>query len=59
MFKGYNKLLFSFFYDLNYINNVVNIYNIYLFNDLNNFFIIYNVEKIKLEHERSITAKEK
>jgi hypothetical protein len=59
LFKGYNKLLNSFFYDLNNFNNIINIYNIYIFNSLNNFFILYNFEDIKLEHEKTFTIKEK
>jgi hypothetical protein len=59
LFKGYNKLLFSFFYNINIINNLINIYNFYIYNELINSFIIYSIEEIKEEHEKSITVKEK
>jgi hypothetical protein len=57
--KGYDKLLHSLFYNLNNSNHLINIYNIYLFNALNDFFVLFNIEEIKLEHEKTHTVKEK
>jgi len=57
--KGYNKLFFGFFFDLNYNKNIINIYNIFIFNSLDIFFFLFNFEEIKLEHEKNFIKKEK
>jgi hypothetical protein len=40
-------------------NNQINIYNIYLFDSLDLFYVLYNVEEFKLEYEKTITEKKK
>lgn len=57
--KYYNTILFSFFYNINCFNNFVNLYNMYLFDSLDIFFALYNIEEFKLEYEKSITDKKK
>jgi hypothetical protein len=42
-----------------YIENSINIYNIYALNDLKIFSVLYNIEEIKFEHDKSITPKNK
>ncbi len=56
-FKDYSKLLYGFFYDLDPLNNYINIYNLYAFSLLKIFFLLYNVEQIKLEHEKNFIVK--
>jgi hypothetical protein len=57
--KGYNILLNDFFYNLNFSDNTINIYNIFSLNFLNIFSVLYNIEDIKLEHDKNIIPKEK
>lgn len=56
-FKKYNLIISSFFYDMQLCNNQINIYNIYLFDSLDLFYVLYNVEEFKLEYEKTITEK--
>ena len=58
-FKKYNLIISSFFYDMQLCNNQINIYNIYLFDSLDLFYVLYNVEEFKLEYEKTITEKKK
>jgi hypothetical protein len=55
----YKFIIYDFFYNLEISDNIINVYNIYLLNELNIFSVIYNVEEIKLEHDKSITPKNK
>jgi hypothetical protein len=57
--KSYNSLLSTFFFDLDFSANIVNLYNIFLFNELDIFFVLYNIKDIKLEHDKNITPKKK
>lgn len=57
--KKYNIILNDFLYNLMYIENSINIYNIYALNDLKIFSVLYNIEEIKFEHDKSITPKNK
>jgi hypothetical protein len=58
--KGiYKKLLYSYLFFSNFNDSLINYYNLYLFFSLDNFFIIYNIEEIKLEHDKNFTKKEK
>jgi hypothetical protein len=59
-FKGcYKKILHSFYFFSDFSENLINYYNLYLFSSLDHFFVIYNIEEIKLEHEKNFTTKEK
>lgn len=49
----------SFFYDMHFYNNQINIYNIYLFDSLDLFYALYNVEEFKYEYEKTITEEKK
>jgi len=55
--KNYNELLLSIFFDSSFLNNSINLYNLYLFNSLDLFYVILNIEEIKLEHQKNITEK--
>jgi len=55
----YKFIIYDFFYNLKISDNIINVYNIYILNELNIFFVIYNVEEIKLEHDKTITPKNK
>lgn len=59
IFKSYNSLLYEFFYFLDFFCNYINIYNIYLFDNLNIFNFLYNFEDIKLEHDKNFVHKNK
>jgi len=59
LMKSYNTLLSHFFFDLDFSANIVNLYNIFLFNELDIFFVLYNIKEIKLEHDKSVTPKHK
>ena len=58
--KGiYKNLLYSFLFFSNFNDNLINYYNLYLFFSSDNFFILSNIEEIKLEHDKNFTIKEK
>ena len=57
--KKYNLIISSFIYDMQLCNNQINIYNIYLFDSLDLFYVLYNVEEFKFEYEKAITEKKK
>jgi hypothetical protein len=59
MYKGYKNLLFSLFFYLDFYENLINYYNLYSFHSLDIFFVLYNMEDIKLEHQKNFIIKEK
>jgi hypothetical protein len=55
--EGYSELLMGIFFDLEYIDSKINIYNFCLFNNLYIFFFLFNVEEIKYEHDKNFVLK--
>jgi hypothetical protein len=55
--EHYEDLLMGFFFDLKYIDNNINIYNLYILNHLNIFFFLFNIEEIKYEHDKNFVEK--
>jgi hypothetical protein len=55
--KFYNDLLLGFFFDFNYFENNINLYNLFLFNSLDLFYVLFNIKEIKLEHEKNFVKK--
>ena len=53
IYISYNVLLSGYFCDLDMSDNSINVYNLFLFDSLELFYVLYNIEKIKLEHEKS------
>jgi hypothetical protein len=55
--NNYNELLLGIFFDSKISENSINLYNLYLFNSLHLFYVLYNIEEIKLEHDKNVTKK--
>ena len=51
----YNDIIYGYFFDLDFMEYSRSIYNFFLFNSLELFYVLFNFEKIKLEHERVVT----
>jgi hypothetical protein len=45
----------SYVYDLDYIKLFVDIYNLYFYHSLDFFFLLFNMEALKYEHEQYLT----
>lgn len=56
-FQLYNQLIFDFLYSLNILENKINIYNLFSLNILKIFTVFFNIEKIRLQHEKNYVLK--
>lgn len=47
------------FYNMQLLDNYINIYNLYLFDTLDLFYALYNIEEFKLEYEKTYIDEKK